>query len=231
MTTGGTVWRAEVVWRWRSAPAGAAEHPGRRQRLRGKDPAISPRRTIHTQGDLDGACFLYAIANAYTAITGEVPTLKEWGTSVRELPHLAELIDPTVGTRASYENAPKLLVQAAEQLLSGSSDPSVAVEWLPAVRTWEEVADLIDERSVVVLRYRGASRFAKDVDHWVCAVASEAGPTRLHVACSIRWSDVYRFTEGEYEELEVSFGRRANDSLGESSAELVAGSVLVIRAA
>ncbi len=140
------------------------------------------------------------------------------------------MIDPSVGTGASYESSPELLVQAADLLLSGSSDTGVQVRRLPAVRTLAEVADLIDERSVVVLRYRGASRFAKGVDHWVCAVASEAIPMRLHVACSIRWSDVYRFTEDEYEELEVAFGRRANDSLGESGAELMAGSVLVIRA-
>ena len=212
----------------RTAALGAERHSVSRH-LRRKDPAIPPRRTIHTQGDLDGACFLYAIANAYSAISGKFPGLQEWGARVQELPHLAELIDPSVGTTASYANAPELLAQVAEQLLVVGSDPGLAVRPLPTVQTLAEVVELIDECSVVVLRYRGASRFAKDVDHWVCAVASEA-PTRLHVACSIRWSDVYRFTEGEYEEWEVSFARRANDSLEEPAAELVAGSVLVIRA-
>ena len=53
----------------------------------------SPRRTIHTQGDLDGACFLYAIANALTAPTGNSPDLKAWGSCVRELPHAVNFID------------------------------------------------------------------------------------------------------------------------------------------
>lgn len=46
----------------------------------------------------------------------------------------------------------------------------------------------------------------------------------------MRWSDVYRFSDAEYEELEVAFGRRANDSLAEPDAELVAGSALLIQA-
>ncbi len=92
------------------------------------------------------------------------------------------------------------------------------------------VADLISERSVAVLRYRGSSRHAKDVDHWVCAVAAAASPLRLHVACSIRWSDVYRFTSDEYEEEEVAFGRRSNDLLFEPSSKIVRGYVLRIDA-
>ena len=149
---------------------------------------------------------------------------------MRELPHLAELMDPSVGTRGSYEREPKLLVCAAERLLSTASDPGLSVHRAPPVQTLAEVAGLIEERTVVVLRYLGESRFTKGVDHWVCAVASDPVPMRLHVACSIRWSDVHRFTEEEYEELEVAFGRRANDWLAEPSAKLAAGSALLVRA-
>jgi hypothetical protein len=109
-------------------------------------------------------------------------------------------------------------------------DAGLLVEPAPAVRTLEGASSLIDERAVAVVRYQGASRFAKNVDHWVCAVASDVKPTRLHVACSIRWSDVYRFGEDEYEEFEVAFGRRANDALVEPEASIVAGSVLSVRA-
>ena len=189
-----------------------------------------PRRSIHTQGDLDGACFLYALANAWTALTGQDPTLEEWGARVRQLPLLDELIDPRVGTTASYSNTPALLVEAARRLLSANPEASLAVEHLPDLRALSELAGLIDERRVVVLRYQGSSRFTKDVDHWVCAVATDARSSRVHVACSMRWSDVHRFSDAEYEELEVAFGRRANDSLAEPDAELVAGSALLIQA-
>ena len=131
----------------------------------------------------------------------------------------------------SYEREPKLLSLAAERLLSTASDPGLSVHRAPPVEdTLAEVAGLIEEHTVVVLRYLGESRFTKGVDHWVCAVASDAVPLRLHVACSIRWSDVYRFTEEEYEELEVEHGRRANDWLAEPSAKLAAGSALLVRA-
>jgi hypothetical protein len=70
----------------------------------------------------------------------------------------------------------------------------------------------------------------RSFDQGPLLVASDVHPTRLHVACSIRWSDVYRFREDEYEEFEVAFARRANDSLVEPEASLVAGSVLSVRA-
>ncbi len=208
----------------------AAERPARydeapRER---NIPLTSPRRTIHTQGDLDGACFLYAIANALTALTGNSPDLKAWGSCVRELPHVVNFIDGSVGTNGFYETAPGALVSAAERLLASASSTEFLVESDGEAQSLEVVAKMIGERSVAVLRYLGSSRRAKDVDHWVCAVAGADPPLRLHVACSIRWSDVYRFTDEEYEEEEVSFGRRSNDTLVEPQCKVVRGSVLRI---
>lgn len=184
------------------------------------------RRTIHAQGDLDGACFLYAIANAFTALTRRPPDLKAWGARVRDLPHATVFMDGATGTTGVYETTPALLVSAAEQLLADGPGPDLVVELAPGAASIASVADLISARSVAVLRYRGSARHAKKVDHWVCGVAAATAPGQLHVACSIRWSDVYRLTDDEYREDAVAFGRRSNDLLVEPDSAVVQGFVL-----
>lgn len=43
-------------------------------------------RKIFAQGDLDGACFLYSIANSYVALTSKKLTCTQWKHSLRALP-------------------------------------------------------------------------------------------------------------------------------------------------
>lgn len=186
-------------------------------------------RTIYTQGDLDGACFLYALANAYRALTGSEAKLERFGASVQALDHATDFF--YTGTTDHYEANPALLLRSATHLIRAlDEDEALTVEARAEVGDREALAALVDEQAVAVFRYKGSARFAANTDHWTCVVASERAPARLHVACSIRYSDATREGGERYAEREhAALGRCSNDEIGkEHSAKIVAGSVLRI---
>ena len=118
-------------------------------------------------------------------------------------------------------------MEASRSLLGcAPAQQAIRVEYCPGVDTLSGVGELVGVDSVAVVNYRGDSLHATAVDHWVCVVASDPARDQLHVACSIRWSDVYRFTDGEYGEVEHPGGRRSNDVLQAPAARIVPGSVL-----
>ncbi len=54
--------------------------------------------------------------------------------------------------------------------------------------------------SVAIFWYKGNTRLVANGDHWVCAVAADAAPLRVHIACSIRRSDDGRLNDRMYQE-------------------------------
>ena len=186
-------------------------------------------RTIYTQGDLDGACFLYALANAYRALTGSEAKLERFGACVQALDHATDFF--YTGTTDHYEGDPALLLRAATGLLAALDEGgALRVEPCPEVCAREDLAALIGPNAVAVFRYMGSARYAANADHWVCAVAAEGAPPLLYVACSIRYSDATREGGAAYaERAHAPLGRRSNDEIGcDHSAKIVAGSVLRI---
>src|SRR5687767_7158440 len=153
------------------------------------------QRTIYSQGDLDGACFLYSAANAYTALTNRKPDLARWARAIQQVPHPADFLDPTCGTTINYEQDPNLLGDALEMIFRAVAidGPRIDFTWHPEAAGFGDVAELIDGQSVALFRYSGNTRYARSIDHWVCGVARRRAklgrPGRLHVACSARLTD------------------------------------------
>ena len=196
------------------------------------------RRTIHSQGDLDGACFLYSAANAYTALTGRSPVLARWARAIQSVPHPADFLDPTCGTTLNYEQDPNLLGHALETIFAavGKDGPRIDFTWHPEAAGFDDVAELIDSRSVALFRYQGNTRFARNVDHWVCGVSARrprmerAG--RIYVACSSRLVDAYPESPFLYREREHRNGRQSNDIvIDDGRAVLVNACVFQLRVA
>jgi hypothetical protein len=196
------------------------------------------RRSIHSQGDLDGACFLYSAANAYTALTGRSPDLARWARAVQGVPHPADFLDPTCGTTLNYEQDPSLLGDALETICAavGKEGPRIDFTWHPEAAGLEDVTELVDSRSVALFRYHGNTRYARNMDHWVCGVAvrrprlERAG--RVYVACSSRLVDAYPESPYLYREREHRNGRRSNDVvIDDGRATLVNGCAFQLRLA
>jgi len=174
------------------------------------------RRKIHTQGDLDGACFLYSLANAYTALTGERPELGRWDEAISKLKWPIDFQKACVGTTDHYKKKPAQTAQDAKLVLSTitATNVALAVSACSDTKTLDGVASLIDSSSVAILWYQGNTKHVQNGNHWVCAVAAEKDPLVVHVACSIRRSDDGRFNDNQYIETEhTELKRYSNDSI------------------
>ena len=187
------------------------------------------RRHIYNQGDFDGACFLYAMANAYAALTGQEPRQSDWDRGVGSLSHPLDFLQGDVGTTLHYEQDPALLGQAVHKMVESMSHPDAPLkaEAMPEATSLEAIANLIDERSVAVLWYRGQTRHVAQEDHWVCAVAASCDPLCVHLACSIRRPDDGRFGDGAYKEVyHAGLDRYSHDSVTEEeTVAIMPGSV------
>lgn len=167
------------------------------------------RRRIYAQGVFDGACFLYALANAYTALTGTAVTMSLWTRAIRGMPYLADFLSGTVGTDR-YRGDPEVLRFGMERMLGGLGGPArFRVEHTDCASP-EEIAALISRRSVAffcVNRTGGSRPF---LDHWVCGVGRGEHPASVRLACSWKYQ---RNHEDYRERLDPEFGRYYNDRL------------------
>lgn len=171
------------------------------------------RIQIYFQGVLDDACFLYAQANAYKALTGKRVTPEHWSRAVSRLPDPAAFLGGLGATQLHYEEA----VRRIEDTLDAFSDPgeTFRIDQLSPSGGIGDLCGAVSSDSVVVFAYGGRTEFQNPRTHVVCGVAvSDGPPVALHLACSAAfWSRYLRF--GEYFERHHShLGRWSNDSIG-----------------
>lgn len=211
----------------------------------------STGRRISAQGDLDGACFLYSIVNAYAALCGSAPSFGNLCAALAQVEHPGDFLNPSVGTTGRYDLNYPLLQGTIERMLAllggeGPDSQQSPAHSPPAQRfhvqrfhvqriegplTVRSAALLPDARSVVILRYQGSSFFADDMDHWVCAVAHDAALGCLYVACSVRHQRACIGAPCGYEERHhPEVGRWSNDQLCPERAHmLVEGEAFRVR--
>ena len=92
-------------------------------------------RQIHTQGDFDGACFLYAIANAYTALTKSRPKYKDWDSGIGKIPHPVDFLRGcSGGTTQNYAKESALLGKAVDAMLTEISTSEFLLQGRAAIR-------------------------------------------------------------------------------------------------
>lgn len=206
----------------------------------------STGRRISAQGDLDGACFLYSIVNAYAALCGSAPSFDNLCAALAQVEHPGDFLNPSVGTTGHYDLDYPLLQGTIERmlaLLGGEGPPAqrfhvqrfhvqrIHVQGIERPLTVRSAALLPDARSVVILRYQGSSHFADDMDHWVCAVAHDAALGCLYVACSVRHQRACIGAPCGYEERHhPEVDRWSNDQLcPERAHTLVEGEAFRVR--
>lgn len=199
------------------------------------------RRRISAQGDLDGACFLYSIVNAYAALCGSAPDFPSLCAALAQVEHPGDFLNPSVGTTGHYDLDYPLLQNTIARMLALLGGESPGAQSPPAqrfhVQRIEGPLDVRsaalrpDARSVVILRYQGSSHFADGMDHWVCAVAHDVAQGRLHVACSVRHQRACIGAPCGYEERHhPEVDRWSNDQLcPERAHTLVEGEAFRVR--
>lgn len=187
---------------------------------------------IYSQGDYDGACFLYALANAYSAVTGKKPPCSAWDNGIRTLKYAHDFLGGCIGTTEHFSSDPQNIPAAVTIMLSSFNSASPSVRWvqLPTVDKVSHLATLVDRDGVVIFHYQGETTHVASIDHWVCGVAATTRPLRLHLACSYRKTQDDGKDGGRYRELyHPGVKRYSNNWLGrQHHCQIFAGSVFRI---
>ena len=163
---------------------------------------VAPRRQIYHQGFWDGACFVYAVANAYKALSGARVTRDKWDQVIRRLPDPVRFLTGIGATTLSYEDA----VDLVGIMLDAFAEPGERIG-NDQLRPGATTAELVE-------RSTRCSSVVHVVDRPRCTGESHrvwrrrsADPAALHIACSLILSS--HLHDGRYEE---QFHRRLVDT-------------------
>jgi len=172
----------------------------------------SARMQIYFQGILDSACFLYASANAYKALTGKRVPRESWNQAITRVPDAAAFLGGPGATELHHEAAQALIAALLVEL----SDPGevFAVDQLAATADIAELCAEVSTDTVVLFAYGGPTEFQHPAAHIVCGVATSVGPpATLHLACSTAFWGRYLKTGGYDERHHPDLGRWSNDAI------------------
>lgn len=123
---------------------------------------------ILAQGDLDGACFLYSIANAHLALTGKKPTQSQWKKFILNSPFRMEYFLAGEGTGFLRNNSKDFEAICQDFLGSNfiiTSDSNVSES---------TIKKKINNKSVAIVA-------SDNGNHWVCLVEANE---EFNIACS-----------------------------------------------
>lgn len=126
-------------------------------------------RRLKSQGDLDGACFLYSIANAVISLNDTV-TAENWSSAISSLPKSRSFLRQDVGTLAFHDNGEEL-ERVAKRFLKSLSSNKFKVALHQGNR--RSIERLIDENAVVIV---------SNPEHWF--VVTEVHHDTVFAACS-----------------------------------------------
>jgi len=136
---------------------------------------------------MDGACFLYAIANAFICLTNERPEETEWDNAIDQIPedYQADFLKGGVGTENCDEDEIDLqeLIEKVLESFSKSTKTEFEIKHHKKKTRKADVGKLIGEKSVALFCYLK--------DHWVVGTAydKKTKPPVLYIACSAQLAE------------------------------------------
>ena len=130
-------------------------------------------RRIFAQGDLDGACFLYSIANCYVALTSKQLTSNQWKHSLRASPFKLDDYLTGQGTEA-LDNTPDYFEGLCRNFLGNIRNTRFEVTRRENVSS-SSLRDALTDKQVAIIAIN-------DGDHWVSIV--DADKQQFYLACS-----------------------------------------------
>jgi hypothetical protein len=145
-------------------------------------------RFILAQGSMDGACFLYSVANAAKALTGgQSLRTQHWSSMLQTLKRVGDFMDQQVGTE-NFDPRPERQAGTVHRMMKElTPSRSISVSLVSSDDlTGRRLAALLDPKSVIVVGTQ---------DHWVCAVDIDLEGRHLLVADSSQLHEAEQYTE------------------------------------
>lgn len=139
---------------------------------------------IYSQGDLNGACFLFSIANAYKSLANKDITKSAWSKAVNGVFFLEDFMDGKLGTER-YNANPLLFETVVNHMLGEFSDKvQFEVKHLKSSNL-ASTKKYITESSVVIFCFRVENEKGNEIlNHWTCGVDLSDVPSEIQLACS-----------------------------------------------
>lgn len=150
------------------------------------------KRHILAQGDLDGACFLYSLLNAYISLTSRTPGKQGWDKRFYErwdraatfVPHLPDFFlcadDNDYSGTGRYNDDPRLYAFVTERVMDKMSTEIEKGRF--AVKIHEDATTPMDLKAFV--REKSVALVCPNTEHWVACVHCGSNPYTVRVACS-----------------------------------------------
>ena len=163
---------------------------------RGRRMSRTPRK-IWSQGDLDGACFLYSMMNAAQALyrIGSHNDWKDrWSQLLTATSKRPDFLDWQKGT-IQNASAPQRDMKQAQQCLKAILPGTFIVKLVKATTGGELLDSVLDADSVFVV---------DNNDHWYCVV--DADDDKVYAACSDELNRTStKYSEGKSPTLRRTF--------------------------
>jgi hypothetical protein len=168
---------------------------------------------IYSQGELDGACFLYSVANAIRAVSGKAISRADWSRAVERLPFRVNEFLSGYGTGV-LDQHPGILAAFAKSFAAGLRS-TVVIEALSELSEDDLEAAIEDGGALIASVDNG--------EHWVAIVEIIDGMA----LCACSWEINNR--DPAYVELGTSSGRAYNVSRPVGLLKLWKGPAFVLR--
>jgi len=172
-------------------------------------------RKILSQGDRDGACFLYSIANSYYALTKQQLSEAQWKKSINAI--LFKLDDFLSGRGTEkLDYNPEYLEGLCRKFLPQNNKINFEIAAVKDT-TEKSLQKILTNNQVVIAAIDGGN-------HWVCMVDSDK--SQFYLACS---NTDLNSEEKYYEATSPNFERPFNKTSSFNELELWGGSMMVVK--
>jgi len=161
---------------------------------------VKNKRKIISQGELDGACFIYALANSFLSLTGKKPTQSKWDKAIDALQFKEDFLKGNVGTERCFKEEVDMRL-ISENFLKGLSKQTkheFSVAYHDQITRSDEMTPLIDKDSVIL--------FCIDEEHWVVGSSYCEDLKTLNIACSFQYIENSCY----FEKIDSTFDRPYN---------------------
>ena len=136
---------------------------------------------IHFQGNFEGTCFPYSIANAVLSLSKARLKQNAWDKGLNRMPFREDFVT-SKGTQ-SYDDNWEMLCLAAKRFLNGweSEAGKYLVRVVDGINRKAALCSYISDNSVLLVNHSGY--------HWVCLVDANRATDRLYCACSFQLAE------------------------------------------
>lgn len=154
---------------------------------------------IRLQGDMDGACYLYSLANAYQALTEKSVNEKQWSKLIDQVGNARDFLDVTNGTSRIDDILIKSTLLTDMHLKAIDKKFNFEIDLIDCHNDIQNIGRLNKDTILI----------AANEEHWYCIVDFNGRNGKAMIACSAVW----QIDPSKYKEkISPTLKRYYNDS-------------------